>query len=69
MLFIGSGTAVVDGIAAIRAAGRARRSSTNSNNASGGFVKALKENARGVIVTQVFPKRTLAGRADREGGQ
>ena len=28
---------------------------TLSNNASSGFVKSLGENARGVIVTQVFP--------------
>jgi ABC-type branched-subunit amino acid transport system substrate-binding protein len=61
VLFIGSGTAVVDGIAAIRAAGSRAQIITNSNNASGGFVKALKENARGVIVTQVFPnERSLA---------
>lgn len=61
VLFIGSGTAVVDGIAAIRQAGSRAQVVTFSNNASGGFVKALKDNARGTIVTQVFPyERSLA---------
>jgi ABC-type branched-subunit amino acid transport system substrate-binding protein len=59
VLFIGSGAAVVDGIAAIRAAGSRAQIVTNSNNASAGFVKSLKENARGVIVTQVFPNERL----------
>jgi ABC-type branched-subunit amino acid transport system substrate-binding protein len=32
-----------------------------SNNASAGFVKALKENARGTIVSQIFPyERSLS---------
>ena len=61
VLFIGSGAAVVDGIAAIRATGSRAQIVTNSNNASGGFVKSLKENARGTIVTQVFPyERSLS---------
>jgi branched-chain amino acid transport system substrate-binding protein len=61
LLFIGTGTAVVDGIAAIRGAGSRAQVVTLSNNASAGFVKALKENARGTIVSQVFPgERSLA---------
>jgi branched-chain amino acid transport system substrate-binding protein len=61
VLFMGSGNAVAEGIAAIRAAGSRAQIVTFSNNASGGFVKSLKENARGVIVTQVFPyERSLA---------
>lgn len=61
ILFIGSGNAVADGIAAIRAAGSRAQIVTNSNNASGGFVKSLGANARGTIVTQVFPyERSLA---------
>jgi ABC-type branched-subunit amino acid transport system substrate-binding protein len=61
ILFIGSGAAVADGVAAIRAAGSKAQIVTNSNNASGGFVKSLGENARGTIVTQVFPyERSLA---------
>jgi ABC-type branched-subunit amino acid transport system substrate-binding protein len=61
LLFIGSGNAVADGIAAIRAAGSRAQIVTNSNNASGGFVKLLGANARGTIVTQVFPyERSLA---------
>ena len=61
VLLIGSGTAVVDGIAAIRQAGSRAQVVTFSNNASGGFVKSLKDNARGTIVTQVFPYgRSLA---------
>lgn len=61
VLFIGSGSAVADGIDAIRKAGSRAQVVTNSNNASGGFVKSLKENARGTIVTQVFPyERSLS---------
>ena len=61
VLFIGTGTAVVDGIAAIRSAGSKAQVVTLSNNASAGFVKALKDNARGTIVSQVFPsERALA---------
>jgi branched-chain amino acid transport system substrate-binding protein len=55
VLFIGSGTAVADGIEAIRKAGSRAQIITNSNNASGGFVKSLGANAAGTIVTQVFP--------------
>ncbi|MFT3953508.1 MAG: ABC transporter substrate-binding protein [Piscinibacter sp.] len=61
LLFIGSGNAVADGIEAIRKAGSRAQIVTFSNNASGGFIKSLKENARGVIVTQVFPyERSLS---------
>lgn len=55
VLFIGSGVAVADGVAAIRKAGSRAQIITNSNNASGGFVKSLGANAPGTIVTQVFP--------------
>lgn len=61
VLFIGSGVAVADGIAAIRKAGSRAQIITNSNNASGGFVKSLGANASGTIVTQVFPyERSLS---------
>jgi len=61
VLFIGSGQAVVDGIAAIRKAGSRAQIVTLSNNASAGFVKLLGENARGTIVSQVFPyERSMA---------
>ena len=67
MLFIGSGNAVADGIAAIRAAGSRAQIVTNSNNASGGFIKSLGTNARGTIVTQVFPyERSLAAPVVKE---
>lgn len=56
VLMIASGAAVVDGIKAIRAAGSGAQVVTLSNNASGGFIKSLGENARGVIVSQVFPQ-------------
>ena len=56
VLMIASGAAVVDGIKALRAAGSGAQVVTLSNNASGGFVKSLGENARGVIVSQVFPQ-------------
>jgi branched-chain amino acid transport system substrate-binding protein len=52
---VGSGTAVTDAMKAIRAAGSQAQMVTLSNNASAGFVKGLGANARGVIITQVFP--------------
>lgn len=55
VIFIGTGAAVVDGIKALRTAGVTGQIVTLSNNASGGFVKALGNQARGVVVTQVFP--------------
>ena len=55
ILMVASGQAVVDGIRAFRAAGSAAQIVTLSNNASGGFIKSLGADARGVIVTQVFP--------------
>lgn len=55
VLMIASGTAVVDGYAAFRAAGSGTQIVTLSNNASSGFAKSLGSNGRGVIVTQVFP--------------
>lgn len=55
VIFIGTGAAVVDGIKALRAAGVGGQIVTLSNNASGGFVQALGDQARGVVVSQVFP--------------
>ena len=55
VLFIGPGYAVVEGVNALRAAGSTAHVATLSNNASAEFVRALGENARGVIVTQLFP--------------
>jgi ABC-type branched-subunit amino acid transport system substrate-binding protein len=55
VLWIGSGTAVSEGIKALRAAGSAAQVVTLSNNASGGFIKLLGDAGKGVIVTQVFP--------------
>ena len=52
---VGSGTAVTDALKAMRAIGSKAQMVTLSNNASAGFVKGLGENARGTIVTQVFP--------------
>jgi len=61
VMMIASGQAVVDGLKAFRAAGSNAQVVTLSNNASGGFVKSLGDNARGVIVTQVFPyERSIA---------
>jgi len=61
VLLIASGSAVVDGVKALRAAGSAAQVVTLSNNASGGFIKSLGENARGVIVSQVFPQSISYG--------
>lgn len=61
ILFLGSGSAVVNGVKAIRATGSHAQIVTLSNNASDGFIKALGDNAKGTIVTQVFPyERSLA---------
>ncbi len=61
VLFIGSGTAVVDGMQALRAAGSRAQMVTLSNNASSGFAKALGDAARGVIVSQVLPPERALG--------
>lgn len=55
VLWIASGNAVSDGVKALRDAGSAAQVVTLSNNASTGFIKSLGKQARGVIVTQVFP--------------
>jgi branched-chain amino acid transport system substrate-binding protein len=55
VIFIGTGATVADGIKALRAAGCYAEILTLSNNAANGFIKQLGDNARGTIVTQVFP--------------
>lgn len=61
VLFIGTGTMVADGYAALRKAGSTAQLVTLSNNASSGFIKSLGEHARGVVVSQVYPnERSLA---------
>jgi branched-chain amino acid transport system substrate-binding protein len=61
VIMVASGQAVVDGVIAFRAAGSSAQVVTLSNNASGGFIKSLGANARGVIVTQVYPnERSIA---------
>jgi ABC-type branched-subunit amino acid transport system substrate-binding protein len=61
VLWIASGNAVSDGVKALRAAKSAAQVVTLSNNASAGFIKSLGADARGVIVTQVFPyERSVA---------
>ncbi len=61
VMWIGSGTAVSEGVKGLRAAGSAAQVVTLSNNASSGFIKGLGDNSRGVIVTQVFPyERSIA---------
>jgi branched-chain amino acid transport system substrate-binding protein len=58
---VGSGTHVADALKAIRGTGSRAQLVTLSNNASGGFVKLLGDNARGTIITQVFPnERSIA---------
>jgi branched-chain amino acid transport system substrate-binding protein len=56
VMIVGSGTAVVDAIKALRDAGSTAQLVTLSNNASSGFVKLLGDQARGVIVSQVLPQ-------------
>ncbi|MBL8346884.1 MAG: ABC transporter substrate-binding protein [Rubrivivax sp.] len=61
VVFIGAGTEVADGTRLLRAAGSQAQIVTLSNNAAAGFIKAMGENARGVIVSQVFPsERSLS---------
>lgn len=61
VMFIGSGTAVVQGMKAVRDAGSTAQLVTLSNNASAGFIKDLGPIAYGVIVSQVFPyERSIA---------
>ncbi|WP_082536788.1 MULTISPECIES: ABC transporter substrate-binding protein [unclassified Roseateles] len=55
VVLIGPAYAVVQGVNALRAAGSTAHVATLSNNASSEFVKALGENARGIVVTQLFP--------------
>ncbi|QTN30165.1 ABC transporter substrate-binding protein [Rhodoferax sp. AJA081-3] len=55
VLYIGSSNNVASGVKALRESGQTLQVVTLSNNASEGFIKALGEHARGVIVTQVFP--------------
>jgi len=61
VLWIGSGTAVTDGVKALRAAGSAAQIITLSNNAASGFIKELGSVSTGVIVTQVLPYERALG--------
>ncbi|AEG91750.1 ABC transporter substrate-binding protein [Ramlibacter tataouinensis] len=55
VVWIGSGNTVAEGVKALRAAKSVAQVVTLSNNASSGFIKSLGDQARGVVVTQVFP--------------
>lgn len=67
IMLIGSGTAIVDGMKAIRAAGSNAQLVTLSNNASKGFVKELGPIAHGVVVSQVYPyERSIAAPVVKE---
>jgi ABC-type branched-subunit amino acid transport system substrate-binding protein len=59
-ILIGSGANVADMVAQVRAAKSGMQLITLSNNSSSSFVKSLGDNARGVIVTQVFPNPSMA---------
>ncbi|MEP7295938.1 MAG: ABC transporter substrate-binding protein [Burkholderiales bacterium] len=61
VVFIGSGTAIVDGMKALRAAGSRAQMVTLSNNASAGFVKSLGDLAHGTVVGQVLPSERSLG--------
>lgn len=61
IVFIGSGTHVSDGVAALRAAGSKAQIVTLSNNAAAGFIKSLGANAHGTVVSQVFPYERSIG--------
>jgi branched-chain amino acid transport system substrate-binding protein len=55
VIVVGAGLAVKNATVAIRAAGSTAKIATLSNNASSAFVQLLGPNARGTIVSQVFP--------------
>jgi ABC-type branched-subunit amino acid transport system substrate-binding protein len=61
VLYIGSGTAVVAGMKALRAAGSRAQMLTLSNNASAGFVQLLGPLGPGVVVSQVLPPERSMG--------
>ncbi len=61
VLLVASGTHAVAAIQALRAAGSAAQYVTLSNNATAGFVGSLGTQARGVIVSQVFPQSVSYG--------
>ncbi len=70
VLFLGSGSAVVQGMKAVRATGSTAQLVTLSNNASAGFIKDLDEVGRGVIVSQVFPyERSLTKPVIKEAAE
>lgn len=60
VVWIASGTAVTNGVKALRAAGSSAQIVTLSNNASTGFIKGLGDNSHGVIVSQVYPSERSA---------
>ncbi len=67
VVLIGPAYAVIEGVNALRAAGSTAHVATLSNNASSEFVKQLGDNARGVVVTQLFPyERSTANPLVRE---
>lgn len=55
VMVIASAGNTANAVKALREAGSRAQVVTLSNNASDGFIKLLGDNARGVIVTQVFP--------------
>lgn len=61
VMFIGSGTAIVNGMKALRGTGSTAQMVTLSNNGSSGFVKDLGDIARGVVVSQVYPNERSIG--------
>ncbi len=68
VLLVASGGTAATAIQALKAAGSTAQYVTLSNNASSGFIASLGANARGVVVSQVFPQ-TLAYSLVRECAQ
>jgi branched-chain amino acid transport system substrate-binding protein len=70
ILFICSGSTLGQGAKAFRAAGSNAQIVTLSNNASAGIIKQMGANARGTIVSQVFPdERSMSTALVREALQ
>jgi ABC-type branched-subunit amino acid transport system substrate-binding protein len=55
LIILAAGQAVADSVKAFRAAGSTAQIVTLSNNASGGFVKSMGDQANGMIITQTLP--------------
>jgi branched-chain amino acid transport system substrate-binding protein len=70
VLLIGAAQTVAEGVAVLRKTGSRAQVVTLSNNASMGFIKALGEHHRGIVISQVFPdERSVSSLLIKEAQQ